>query len=347
MPKVEPAQLIKLIKIRIVFDLHFCVPSKLPCYAGFSADIYPIMFYMKKIITIALVCFAWQNESTSQPVIPLYEKIPNSKASVNRETSVTTDGILRISKVSNPSLTMYKPAVAGSNRTAVIICPGGGYGILAASHEGSDIARIFNEWGITAFVLKYRLPDDSIMTDKTIGPLQDAQRALQLVRENAVKWGIDADKIGIMGFSAGGHLAATASTHFNKPVIDNPGKISLRPDFSILIYPVISFTDSLTHMGSRNNLLGRNPSRDRIIEYSSEMQVNAQTPAAFLVHAGDDRSVKPGNSIRYYEALLKNNVPAELHLYQKGGHGFGLNNKTTKDDWMERLKNWLESCHYL
>jgi acetyl esterase/lipase len=297
---------------------------------------------MKKIIVLPTICLVISYSISAQVVIPLYEKIPNSKPSVNKEKTVTDNGILVISKVSVPSLTMYQPTTQSPKRTAVIICPGGGYGIVAAGHEGADVAMVLNEWGITAFVLKYRLPDDSIMIDKTKGPLQDAQRALQLVRENATKWNIDPAKIGIMGFSAGGHLAATASTHFNKAVIDNAKKISLRPDFSILIYPVISFTDSLVHMGSRNNLVGKNPSAQTIMEYSNEMQVNAQTPPAFLVHAGDDKSVKPGNSIRYYEALLKNNVPAELHLYQRGGHGFGMNNKTTSDKWMERLKSWLQ-----
>jgi acetyl esterase/lipase len=282
----------------------------------------------------------------AQETVLLYNKIPNSIPGPDKEKSVT-DGILRISKVSVPSITIYKPALQNDKKTAVIICPGGGYSILAASHEGSDVAKLFNEWGITAFVLKYRLPDDSIMPDKRIGPLQDAQRALQLVRENAAKWNIDPAKVGIMGFSAGGHLAATASTHFDKAVIDNASKISLRPDFSILIYPVISLTDSLAHMGSRNNLIGKNATWDNILEYSNEMHVNAQTPPAFLVHASDDKGVKAENSVKYYEELLKNNVPAEMHLYQKGGHGFGMNNKTTNDKWMERLKNWMISNNWL
>jgi acetyl esterase/lipase len=280
------------------------------------------------------------NPSPAQVSIPLYDTVPNSRPSVNNEKSETTGGILRISNVSIPSLTMYRPAVSAAKATAVIICPGGGYGILAAGHEGSDIAKVFNEWGIVAFVLKYRLPDDAIMIDKMIGPLQDAQRAIQMVRQNARQWNIDPDKIGIMGFSAGGHLASTASTHFNKAVIDNPRNISLRPDFSILIYPVISFTDSLTHKGSRNNLIGKDISAEKIKEYSNELQVNAKTPPAFLVHAKDDGGVK------YYEALLKNKVPAELRLYEHGGHGFGLNNTTTTDKWMERLKTWLKTNHY-
>src|SRR4030095_10804330 len=191
--------------------------------------------------------------------IPLYDTIPNSKPSVDSEKSSTAEGILIVSNVSIPSLTIYRPAKMKNNAMAVIICPGGGYSVLAAGHEGSDVAGVLNEWGIVAFVLKYRLPDEKIMIDKTIGPLQDAQRAIQIVRENAKQWNIDPAKIGIMGFSAGGHLASTASTHFIKPVIDNPRNTSLRPDFSVLVYPVISFTDSLAHIGSRNNLIGETP----------------------------------------------------------------------------------------
>jgi acetyl esterase/lipase len=260
---------------------------------------------------------------------------------------VTTDNILRINKVSVPALMMFPSAVPGEKKTAVIICPGGGYARLAASHEGTDVAKVLNEWGITAFVLKYRLPDDTIMIDKSIGPLQDAQRAIQLVRENAAKWNIDPAKIGIMGFSAGGHLAAMASTQFNNSVIVNPQNISLRPDFSILLYPVISFTDSLAHMGSRINLIGPDPPVEKIIAYSNELQVTAQTPPAFLVHAGDDKTVKVENSIHYWQSLLKNGVLAEMHLYPKGGHGFGMINKTTNDKWMDRLKNWLTSNGWL
>jgi acetyl esterase/lipase len=301
---------------------------------------------MKKNLLVLIACFVC-NTLLAQVVMNLYDKIPNSKPSPDKEERVTTDNILRISRVSVPTLTMYAPAVPNEKKAAIIICPGGGYVRLAASHEGSDVAKVFNDWGITAFVLKYRLPDDTIMVDKSIGPLQDAQRAIQMVRENAAKWNIDPGKIGIMGFSAGGHLAATASTHFNKAFIPNPNNISLRPDFSILLYPVISFTDSLAHMGSRVNLIGTNAAPGKVTDYSNELQVTAQTPPAFLVHAADDKTVKVQNSIRYYEALLKYNVLPELHLYPKGGHGFGMNNKTTNDKWMERLKNWLQGNGWL
>jgi len=300
---------------------------------------------MKKIKGIIGICLLAQSLA-AQELLPLYEQVPGSKPSATRETSDTTNGILRIRNVSEPTLAIYRPPAGTGNGTAVIICPGGGYALLAASHEGSDVAKLFTSWGITAFVLKYRLPSDAIMVDKTIGPLQDAQRALQLLRQKAAAWGIDPSRIGIMGFSAGGHLAATASTHFSTPVIAKEG-ISLRPDFSILIYPVISLTDSLMHKGSRDNLLGSDLSPARINAYSNEKQVNGDTPPAFLVHAGDDKTVPAGNSIAYYEALLRNKVPAELHLYQNGGHGFGMNNKTTADQWTERLRNWLKANNLL
>ena len=196
---------------------------------------------------------------------------------------------------------------------------------------------------ITAFVLKYRLPDNNTMIDKSTGPLQDAQQAISTVRKDAKKWGVQKNKIGIMGFSAGGHLAATVSTHFNyKSNPENSDTVSLRPDFSILIYPVISFDSSITHQGSCNNLLGANPTAEKKVFFSNEKQINTKTPPAFLVHAGNDEAVPVANSIRYYEECIKNKVPAEMHLYPKGGHGFSMKNPTTNDKWMDRLKNWID-----
>lgn len=271
--------------------------------------------------------------------IPLYKTIPNSKPSANKEKN---DG-KRASGVSIPTLTIYKPAKPNAQQSAVIICPGGGYGMLAIGHEGADVAKALNNIGVTAFVLKYRLPNDSIMTDKSIAPLQDAQRAIQIVRERAAEWNINTSKIGIMGFSAGGHLAATASTQFNREVIDNPKHTSLRPDFSVLIYPVISFSEELTHRGSRINLTGKSPSQETVKLYSNELQVTKNTPLAFIVHSADDGAVPVGNSIKYYEALLKNGILSEMLLYPNGGHGYGMNNKTTKDKWMDNLKTWMEA----
>ena len=297
---------------------------------------------MKKII-FAIWFILPSLFAISQQTIPLYEKIPNSRPSKDEEQSqFAPNRILIISKVSIPRLIIFLPPKEKANGTAVVICPGGGYSILAASHEGSDVAKEFNKMGVAAFVLKYRIPNDSTMENKEIGPLQDAQRAIQFVREHAKQYNIDPDRIGIMGFSAGGHLASTAGTHFTKALIDNKNNISLRPDFMILIYPVISFTDSLGHIGSRTNLLGPNPSPEKIVEYSNELQVTPNTPPSFLVHAGDDDVVKVQNSIAFYQALQKNKVNAEMHIYPKGGHGFGMNNPTTKDKWMERCANWLD-----
>lgn len=283
------------------------------------------------------------NGSVAQRVIPLYKTIPNSRPAADYKEKADTgkDEVIRISKVSVPEITVFQPAKSSGKNAAVIICPGGGYAILAYNLEGTTVAHILNDWGVTAIVLKYRLPSDEIMKDKSIGPVQDAQRAIQYVRENAKQLNVDPEKIGIMGFSAGGHLASTASTHFDKEYISNPNHISLRPDFSILGYPVISMMDTLTHSGSRDNLLGKNPSKEMITNFSNERQVTKDTPPTFLVLAGDDNGVNPENSIKYYEALLKNHVPAELHIYQNGGHGFGTRILEKNDNWMDILRIWM------
>jgi acetyl esterase/lipase len=281
--------------------------------------------------------------------MPLYEgTIPNSKTAENLERITLTDGVMRIHDVSIPTLTRFSPA--NPNGKSVIICPGGGYSILASGHEGVDVARQLNEIGVTAFVLKYRIPSDRTVIDKSLAPLQDAQQAIHLVRKNAEKWGLKGNKIGIMGFSAGGHLAATAATHFVEKAdpslassLAMTDTISVRPDFSILIYPVISFDTTITHKGSRNNLIGTKPSVEVAQKFSNEWQITPQTPPTFLVHAGDDGVVPVENSIRFYQNCIKNKVPAEMHLYAKGGHGFGMNNKTTEDKWMERLATWLKT----
>jgi acetyl esterase/lipase len=280
--------------------------------------------------------------------IPLYpNEIPNSKPSVDEEKTEQWQGITIISKISKPVMTAFLPQKGKSNGTAIIIFPGGGYSVNAHSHEGTEVATRLNEMGIAAFVVKYRIPSDETMSNKEIGPLQDAQQAIKMVRERSKEWDLNPDRIGIMGFSAGGHLASTAGTHFNSPVIENTKGTSLRPDFLVLIYPVISFLDSVGHMGSRDQLLGRSPSEEKIKFYSNELQVNKTTPPAFLVHASDDDAVKPENSTFFYNALVRNGVPAELHIYQNGGHGFGMNNKTTREQWMESLRNWLQANRWL
>jgi acetyl esterase/lipase len=278
--------------------------------------------------------------------MPLYEgSIPNAKAdAADIEKTAMGGGIFRISEVSKPTLTRFSPT--RPNGQSVIICPGGGYAILAASHEGVEVAKALNELGVTAFVLKYRLPSDRLQPDRRTAPLMDAQQAIRLVRKNAVAWQLNPQKIGIMGFSAGGHLAATASTLFAKPVQD-PSVLSdttsVRPDFSILIYPVISFQEEITHKGSRKNLIGDKPSATDIDYYSNELHVSPQTPPVFLVHSADDSGVSVENSLRYYQACVKHKVPAEMHLYPKGGHGYGMLNRTTADKWFDRLANWLSN----
>ncbi|UBM60277.1 alpha/beta hydrolase [Marinilongibacter aquaticus] len=284
--------------------------------------------------------------SAAQQIVPLYPNgVPGLKAGVNvEETNVSdrNDGIVRLRNVTNPTLEVYRPK-KNDKGLSVIICPGGGYYILAYNHEGTNFAKWFAERGITAFVLKYRLPQDELFTEKSIRPLQDAQQAIRYVRKHADEYGINPNRIGIMGFSAGGHLAATASTHFNEQVgeIVDPS-ISVRPDFTILGYPVVSFNDRFGHIGSRQNLIGPELHTVDIDYFSNELQVTAETPMAFLVHANDDR-VLADNSLAYVAALRKENIPAELHLYQKGGHGFGLateKNEPVKN-WTKALEAWL------
>ena len=279
----------------------------------------------------------------AQAVVPLYEKqIPNSIASPNEEKwENRPDGDQWVTGISIPTLTVFTVDNKQAKVPAVVICPGGGYGGLSMSKEGFKVAKMLNEHGIAAFVLKYRMPSDKTMKDRTVGPLQDAQQAILLVKENAGKWGIDTTKIGIMGFSAGGHLAALASTQFQHPKIDAKN-VSLRPDFSILVYPVISMEDNLTHGGSKSNLIGNDATAETVKWFSNEKNVTPKTPSAFLVHAQDDGTVNVRNSLYYYDALTNNKVPSELLIYPNGGHGFGMYNRTTKDLWLDHAIRWME-----
>jgi len=259
------------------------------------------------------------------------------------EVSTVENGIItRWIRVTDPTLTVFLPPKEKATGTAVLICPGGGYGVLAFNHEGNDIAKWLNDNGIAGIILKYRLPSDLIMKDKSIGPLQDAQEAMRTVRRNAASWNINPSKIGVIGFSAGGHLASTLSTHFDEKVYDIKDNISARPDFSILMYPVITMDESFTHMGSRKNLIGENPSEEAVRHFSNELQINEKTPPAFLVHSADDKAVPIKNSMTYYESLVKFNIPSELHIFQKGGHGYGLAvNGATQSAWPELCLRWM------
>lgn len=287
----------------------------------------------------AAMLFSLTSNAQEKP-IPLYPNgVPNSKKAP--ATYVEKKEGYSVSLVTEPTITPYFPDKDKATGTAIIIFPGGSYINLATGHEGEAIAKEFNKFGLAAFVVKYRLPSDQIMMDKTIGPLQDAERAIQIVRQRASEWGINPHKVGIIGFSAGGHLASTLDTHFDKVVIDNKDNISMRPDFAMLIYPVISF-GPYAHVFSRENLIGKNPSQQLIDLYSNEKQVTPDTPPTFLVHAEDDDVVPVQNSLLFYDALLKNKVKAEMHLFQEGGHGFGLINSKNKDRWSEWAENWLK-----
>jgi acetyl esterase/lipase len=296
---------------------------------------------MRLIILIFLSLIA--GHTFAQQVIPLYSgDIPNSTNYKMKEIRLEKDGqFLGFRNISQPTLNIYLPERSKATGAAVIICPGGGYGMESYRLEGTNIAEAYQRRGIAAFILKYRLPSDSIMPDKSIGPLQDAQQAIKIVRERAAEWGINPSKIGIMGFSAGGHLASTAGTHFDKSYIPNPKNTSLRPDFLVLIYPVISMKDGMTHGGSRSNLLGKIPTEDQILLFSNELQVNAQTPPTWLTHTGDDTVVPVENSIRFYQELIRNKVPTEMHLYPKGNHGFIL--YMNPDEWMLPLFEWMNN----
>lgn len=286
--------------------------------------------------------------SAQNQVITLWNKVPDEiKTADYKEKEILKDGkVQSTSLVTIPTLTAFFPAVTKPNQTAVIILPGGGYQHLAIDKEGTKVAQWLNSLGIPAFVLKYRLPNDLIMKNKNVGPLQDAQEALRYVRQNAAKWNLDPNKIGILGFSAGGHLASTLSTHYDDKVYESAYKVSARPDFSLLLYPVISMENQTTHKGSQTSLLGNNPSQELIDSFSNEKRVTAQTPPAFLIHATDDTTVLPENSINYYLALKKNGVAAELHLYEKGGHGFGLGVNDTSKFWTRDCEEWLKANGY-
>jgi acetyl esterase/lipase len=281
----------------------------------------------------------------AQQVIDLYSgSVPNSKPSGIKEIQ-TSSPPGTISGVTKPTLEVYLPSKGKPTGAAVIICPGGAYKVVVYQAEGIRTAKEFAKHGVAAFVLKYRLPDDSTMIDKTLGPLQDAQQAVKTVREHASQWGIEKNKIGIMGFSAGGHLASTEATHYNTALIENDDHTSLRPDFLILVYPVISMRDSLTHPDTRTNLLGKNPSKDAVNQFSNELHVDANTPPAYITHAGDDKLVDVDNSIAFYEQLRRHNVAAELHLYPHGGHGFVLFQKT--EEWMMPIFRWMRNSRWI
>jgi acetyl esterase/lipase len=297
----------------------------------------PLKYFLTIIFMTASTVLLAQQEFS------IYEgPVPNALP-CNKEESVSKNatGKIVIANVTSPTVTVFNPVKQDANKTAIIVCPGGGYARLASGHEGNEVAEAFNKIGITVFVLKYRLPFDSCMTNKEMVPLQDLQQTIKMVRDRAAGFDINPAMLGVIGFSAGGHLVSTGITKFSESYIENTSNTNLRPDFAILGYPVISMDSAICHKGSRDNLLGKKASAARLNLFSSELQVNAQTPPTFLVHASDDKSVPVENSIRFYQALIKNKVNAEMHIYQNGGHGFGLHNTTTTDAWFERAISWM------
>jgi acetyl esterase/lipase len=297
-------------------------------------------------LLISLLLIGTQLVIGQNSILPLWQEIPPNYREAGEKEKSEKNGIEVISLVQNPDIAVYLPSKPNATGQAVVICPGGGYHILAYDWEGTDIAKWLNSIGVAGIVLKYRLPDAKCNIVSYKSPLLDAQRAIRMARYHAKEWNINPQKVGVMGFSAGGHLASTAGTRFDSgnPDSDDPvEKLSCRPDFMILGYPVISMDESVTHKGSKRNLLGPDPTPELVEEFSNELQVSEETPPTFLFLASDDKVVVPENSIRFYQALIKNKVPAEIHIYPEGGHGFSLAvNKPHVSKWSSDCAAWLK-----
>lgn len=284
---------------------------------------------MKYLILSVLLIMVFSNNITSQEEIKLYKTKPaEGNAVVLKEAK---DSNSFVTNISEPRLYAYIAAKEIATGAAVVICPGGGYRGISVKKEGEEIAKWFNDLGISAFILYYRMPNGTYEI-----PIKDAQVALEIVKKNTKKWSLRNGKIGIMGFSAGGHLASTIGTHFKNKV--------QRPDFMILGYPVVTMQKDLTHIGSRNNLLGDNPTVETVNLFSNELQVTKNTPPTFIVHAIDDKAVPIANSEQLLKALQDKNIPAELHKFDVGGHGFGMRKRGIPvDNWSDLLKTWLQN----
>lgn len=299
------------------------------------------MRYTTALLLFALISI---NLMAQPQVIEVWNgPIPGSIPNANYVTVTdSNDNWIKARMVGTPTLDYYPAESTDSAKTAVIICPGGGYWGLAIDHEGKQIALWLNSIGVSAFVLKYRLPSPEIMKDPSVGPLQDAQEAIRLVRRNAGLWHIAPQKIGIMGFSAGGHLASTAATHFSETVYPAKDSTSARPDFALLIYPVITMDTTYTHRGSHDNLIGKNPTKEQVVRFSNELQVSAQTPPSFLIHSIDDQVVPFQNSLNFALAMKEHGISCELHLFEKGGHGYGMGrSKGSESTWPSICQRWL------
>jgi acetyl esterase/lipase len=302
---------------------------------------------MKSILILfafAMMIFPVQAQNIT---LPLWNGTPPLQKEMDLNEEVVSEGIIRIGNVQIPTIEVYLPAKQIATGQAVVIFPGGGYSILAYDWEGTDFAKWLNSQGIAGIVVKYRLPKSASLTDPKEVPLMDAQRAIRLVRQNASGWNIDPTKVGIMGFSAGGHLASTLSTQYSHTVdraMDAIDALSARPDFSILVYPVITFVNPAIHSGSMKALLGENQTEELKKRFSAELNVTEETPVTFLVHAGDDTGVPVENSLLYYAALRAKGVSTSLHVYPKGGHGFAFGmGKGPVENWRDVLLDWIKA----
>lgn len=303
---------------------------------------------MEKICLLSFLLFSLFIQGMAQDYrLKLWPNgAPNKNTPPGEEKFYTERGTNRYENISEAELFVYLPDKSNNTGAAVIICPGGGYHVEAIQHEGFMIAEYLKQHGIAGIVLKYRLPYGQHEI-----PLTDALHSIRYVRSKAAEWGIDPARVGIAGSSAGGHLASTAGTHYDlgDPVAADPlARLSSRPDFMLLLYPVISFDEKIGHMGSRQNLIGTTNDWKLASKYSNELHVNAQTPPAFLVLADDDKTVDPENSIRFYQAMQKQNIPAEMHIFHQGGHGFGMNkiNKPV-EQWPDIFVQWMKSMNFI
>lgn len=295
---------------------------------------------MRILYLLVLLIFTSASLMSQDKVLKVWPNgAPNDNGMTEPEEKY--DGV-RVRNVSEAEMYVYLPEEVKNSGAAVVICPGGGYRIEAMDHEGFDIAAFLAGKGVAGIVLKYRLPYGHHEI-----PSSDARQAIRIVRANAKEWGVDPSKIGIAGSSAGGHLASTVGTVFDSGNKESNNLIeqqSCRPDFMLLLYPVISFDEDLGHMGSRKNLIGEGHNKKLIRKYSNELNVTAQTPPTFLVLADNDKAVPPQNSIDFYSALKRFNVPAEMHIFQNGGHGFGIRkNDLPADEWPEMFYSWLKA----
>lgn len=301
---------------------------------------------MKKTVTV-LFCLLLFAMAGAQQFIPLW---PEGKKPNSNGTKIT-DSVFneRIWRVATPGIYALPVAKADNNGTSVLICPGGGYERVSYIYNGFNFAKWFNSIGVNVFVLVYRLPHQTDLVQRELAPLQDAQRAMRIIRANAAQWNLQPDKIGVMGISAGGHVASTLGTHTNdeSAIKDSLDKFSYRPDFMVLLSPVITM-GKMAHPGSKKNLLGADTSKAMIEKYSAELNVSAFTPPSFMVHALNDSTVKVQNSLLFYNALVDKKINASLHVFPQGGHGIRLDeNPGSTDLWTNLLELWLKETGFV